>query len=81
MLRDRAQRQELPRRPRRHLRTVIAHGEQDRAGLVVHIDRHDAIRAGLHAGQQPLTVERVSEHDLDLGGGLLARHDVRQPLA
>jgi hypothetical protein len=35
VLRDRAQRHELPRRPRRHLRPVVGHGEQDGAALVI----------------------------------------------
>jgi hypothetical protein len=35
VLRDRAQGHELPRRPRRHLRTIVTDGQQDRTTLVI----------------------------------------------
>jgi hypothetical protein len=60
---------------------VVGHGEQDRPRLVVGVDGHDAVGAGLHTGQQPLGGQRVGEHDLDLGGRLLAGHEMRDPLA
>jgi len=39
------------------------------------------VLAGADHVQQPFRVERVGEHELDLGGGFLRGHDGGQPLA
>ncbi len=82
VLRDRAHDHELPRRPRGHLRPVVRHGEQDRAALVIHGRVDEPVGAALERlVEQPLGLQRVGEHDLDLGRGLLGRDDRGQPLA
>jgi len=81
MLVDRAQGHELPGRARGHLRTVVAERQQHRPGRVVHAGVDQAVLAGADPIQQPLARQRVGEHHLDLGGGLLDRDDLGQPLA
>ena len=73
VLSDRGQRHELPGRARGHLRTVVGHGEQHRTGLVIDVDAGQPVLDGGDLIEQPLGFERVGEHDLDLGGGLLGR--------
>jgi hypothetical protein len=40
-----------------------------------------AVLAGTDQLGQPLAFQRLTDHDLDLGGGLLDRDDLGQPLA
>ena len=78
---DRGQCHELPGRSGGHLRPAVRDREQDRAGLVVDIDGNQPVRSGLDRSEQALGFERVDEHDLDLGQGLLGRDDVGDPPA
>jgi hypothetical protein len=60
---------------------VVAEGQQHRLGGVVHGGVDQAVLAGGDQLQQALALQRLGEHDLDLGGGLLHRDDLGQPLA
>jgi hypothetical protein len=76
MLVDRAQGHELPGRARGHLRAVVAQGQQHRPGGIVDGGVDQAVVAGADALQQALALQRVGEHHLDLGGGLLGGDDL-----
>jgi hypothetical protein len=65
---DGAQGHELSGRARGHLWAVVAEGQQHRPGRVVHGRVDQAGLAGGDPLQQPLGLQRVTEHDLDLGG-------------
>src|SRR5512133_787703 len=81
VLDDGAQRQELPGRPRGHLGAVVGHRQQQRPGGVVSGQVHPAVLAGGHQFPQPLALQGIGEHDLDLAGGLLGAEQGSQPLA
>jgi hypothetical protein len=73
---DRAQGHELAGGAGGHLRAVVAHRQQDRPGRVVYACVGQAVLAGGDARQQALAFQRLGEHDLDLGGGLLRGDDL-----
>src|SRR5215211_6388426 len=77
---DRAQGHELAGRPARHLRAVVAEGQQHRPGGIINGKIHQPVLTGPDQLGQPLALHRLTEHDLDLGGGLLGRDDLGQPL-
>jgi hypothetical protein len=81
MLVDRAQGHELAGGATCHLGAVVAEGQQDRPAGVVAAQVDQPVVAGLDERQEPFAVQRVGEHDLDLGGGLLGRDELGQPLA
>src|SRR6266568_2608179 len=60
----------------------VADGEQDRSGLVIDA-RVDpcVVVPGLEQVEQALGGQGVGEGELDLGGGLLSRDDLGEPLA
>jgi len=80
VLRDRAHRHELPGRPGRHLRPVIADGQEDRGNSIIERSTGVARHAGVDEVKQALELERFGER-LDLGAGLLGRDDLADPLA
>jgi hypothetical protein len=82
VLGDRAQRQELAGRARGHLGPVVGDREQDRPRLVV-VGEVDAavVVAGIDLVQEAFDLECGGERELDLGGGLLDRDDLGDPLA
>ena len=69
---------ELAGRVRRHLRSVVGHGEQDRPGRVVDGEVEAFIGEQL---EQALGFDGGLEDDLDLGGGLFDGHERVDPLA
>jgi hypothetical protein len=81
VLGDGAKRHELAGGARGHLGPVVRHRQQDGSGLVVDAQLDQAVGSGLDLGQEPLGGKSISKDDLDLGGGLLDRDDVGDPLA
>lgn len=73
--RDRADHHELPRRPGgRHLRPVVADGQQDRpANIITERAGGDGrcVLARLEEPQQSVEIQGIGERDLHLGAGLL----------
>lgn len=63
---------ELAGRVRRHLRSVVGHGEQDRACRIV-VGEVESFRGD--ELDQGFDLERTFEDHGDLGGGLLDRHE------
>ena len=60
---------------------VVGHRQQQRSGRVIDRQVDPAVLAGGHQLGQALGLERVTERDLDLGGGLLGANQGGQPLA
>jgi hypothetical protein len=81
VLMDRAQGHELAGGATGHLRAVVAEGQQHRPGRIIDGGVDQAVLTSGDPRQQPLALQRLPEHDLDLGGGLLGRDDLGQPLA
>jgi hypothetical protein len=56
-------------------------GQQHRPGGIIDGAVDQTVLAGADQRQEPLALQRLTEHDPDLGGGLLDRDDLGQPPA